>query len=154
MSDEAPRRAEGERPTGTVLGFDFGRRRIGVAVGQGITASARPLTTLTSRDDRIDFEAIGRLIGEWQPQALVVGLPLNTDGSEHDLTRRARRFRNQLAGRYNLPVHLVDERLTSVEAERQRPGYRRGAKGEIDRIAAQIILQSWFDGHGVTTGTP
>lgn len=136
-------------PPAILLGFDFGERRIGVAVGQSVTGTARALTTLTNRQSAPDWEAIGRLLAEWRPDALVVGIPRHMDDSEHALTRRATRFRNQLAGRYNLPVHTVDERLTSVEAEQTLRDARRGRydKSEIDRLAAELILQSWLDEH-------
>ena len=132
---------------GPLLGFDFGSKRIGVAIGQTLTASARPLVTLNNRDGAPDWQAIGALIEQWQPVALVVGLPLNMDGSEHEMTRAARRFGNRLAGRYNLPVHHVDERLTSIEAEERlsEMGKRDYDKGEIDRLAAQSILQTWLE---------
>ncbi len=132
---------------GPLLGFDFGSKRIGVAIGQTLTGSARPLTTLNNRDGAPDWSAISTLIEQWQPVALVVGLPLHMDGSEHDMTRAARRFGNRLAGRYNLPVHHVDERLTSIEAEQALGSAGRGGydKGEVDRLAAQTILQTWLD---------
>ncbi len=129
----------------TLLAFDFGTRRIGVAVGQTLTASVRPLTTLAYRDHKPDWECISTLIREWQPDRLVVGLPLHMDGSEQEMTRLARRFGNQLKGRYNLPVDMVDERLTSEEAERvmqQRDKKNRNTK--IDALAAQLILESWL----------
>jgi putative Holliday junction resolvase len=133
----------------TVLGFDYGTRRIGIAVGQEVTRNVTPLTTLSSKTGKPDWDSIGRLIAEWQPDLLVVGLPLQMDGSEQELTQRARRFGNQLKGRYNLPVEMVDERLTSYEAEqllRQR-SHKGAGHGEqqIDQVAAQLILQSWFD---------
>lgn len=134
----------------TLLGFDFGLRRIGVAVGQEITGTARPLVTLTSLNGAVDWPAIGRLIAEWRPGALIVGLPLHMDGTEHDLTRAARRFGNRLSGRYNLPVFFIDERLSSDEAERQLVSEGRGGrqhKQAIDQIAAQLILQNWLDQH-------
>lgn len=130
------------RPPQTLLGFDYGTRRIGIAVGQVITGTARPLTTLQSRNGKPDWDGIGRLIRDWLPDALVVGLPRHMDGSEHELTEAARRFGNQLAGRYNLPVYHVDERLTSVEAEQQLG--TTGDKGEVDRLAARIILEDWL----------
>lgn len=134
----------------TLLGFDYGLKRIGVAVGQELTGTANPLQTLTVGDGGIDWTAIGRLIAEWQADALVVGVPFNMDGSEHDMTLAARRFARRLAGRYGLPVYEIDERLSSVEAahalreQGQRPGRRR-QPGTIDRQAAQIILQTWLD---------
>ena len=130
----------------TLLGFDYGTRRIGVAVGQDITRSVTPLTTLLSQNDKPDWDAISKLITEWQPDRLVVGLPLHLDGSVQDLTEKAQRFGNQLKGRYNLPVEMVDERLTSHEAETElatRGG--KVAKADIDAMAAALILQSWLD---------
>ncbi len=128
---------------GVLLGFDFGDKRIGVAVGQTATGTARPLITLESHCSRPDWEGITALIAQWQPAGLIVGLPLTMDGSEQEMTRRSRRFGNQLRGRYNLPVFWTDERFTSVEAER-RDG-ARADKGAVDRIAAALILQSWLD---------
>ncbi|HKK13961.1 MAG TPA: Holliday junction resolvase RuvX [Gammaproteobacteria bacterium] len=137
----------------TLLGFDYGYRRIGVAVGQQLTATATGLTTLDARDGRPDWPAVDALVREWAPEAFVVGVPRHRDGSAHAMTRAAERFARQLEGRYRLPVHLEDERLTSREAERLlagRPGSPRKvqAKAEIDKLAARIILQSWLDSHG------
>lgn len=137
MNGSAPR---------TLLGFDFGTRRIGVAIGQELTGTARSLTTLNSRDGGPDWGAISRLIEEWQPDALVVGIPYHMDGSEMELTRLATRFGNRLQGRYNLPLFTVDERLTSAEAEAQlREEGGRFGKGDVDQMSAQLILQSWLD---------
>lgn len=130
--------------TEVLLGFDYGTKRIGIAVGQTLTGSARPLTIVRARDGKPDWEAISRLIAEWQPAALVVGLPVHMDGTEHERTARARRFGNQLAGRYNLPVHRVDERLTSYEAEQALRAQGKGGEA-LDAVAAQLILQSWLD---------
>ena len=130
----------------TLLGFDYGTKRIGVAVGQDITRSVTPLTTLHSQNNKPDWNAIGNLIAEWQPDRLVVGLPLHLDGTTQAITERAQRFGNQLKGRYNLPVELVDERLTSHEAETElaaRGG--KSTKADIDALAAALILQSWLD---------
>ncbi|GAB4295354.1 MAG: Holliday junction resolvase RuvX [Thiohalomonadaceae bacterium] len=132
--------------SGVLLGFDYGTKRIGVAVGQPLTGSARPLTIVRARDGKPDWEAITRLIAEWQPVALVIGLPVHMDGTEHERTARARRFGNQLAGRYNLPVHRVDERLTSYEAELELRAQGKGGEA-LDAVAAQLILQSWLDTH-------
>lgn len=134
----------------TLLGFDYGLRRIGVAVGQEVTRSVAPLTTLSRKTDKPDWDAITRLIAEWQPDLLIVGLPLTLEGEDQEMTQRARRFGNQLKGRYNLPVEMVDERLTSYEAEqlleqRSHNGAGRSDPEAIDQIAAQLILQSWFD---------
>jgi putative Holliday junction resolvase len=124
---------------GLFLGFDFGKRRIGVAVGQNVTRSARGLCTLHCVAQRPDWRAIGDLIRSWRPSALVVGLPLSIEGTEHPMTRAARRFGNQLAGRYQLPVHWVDERLSSVEASRSA-----ARREDIDREAARLILETWL----------
>ena len=129
----------------TLLGFDFGTRRIGVAVGQELTRTATALTTLNSADGGPDWTAIGRLIKEWQPAALVVGLPLNLDGSESESSRLARRFGNRLTGRYNLPVFTADERLSSSEAEAILAEQGRFEKADIDKLAAQLILQGWLE---------
>ncbi len=129
---------------GCILGFDYGERRIGVAVGEHLTRTARPLTTLTSRDGKPDWTTIHHLLEEWHPARLVVGLPLHLDGKEQSMTDRARRFGNQLHGRFGLPVSYADERLTSLEATRLLAGKGRN-KAAIDEVAAQLILQSWLE---------
>lgn len=130
----------------TLLGFDFGTRYIGVAVGQELTGTAQGLAALPTRDGGPDWDAITRLIDEWQPQAFVVGLPLNMDDTEQPLTQAARRFGNRLQGRYNRPVYLVDERLTSVEARARLAEAPRGrrTKPAVDRLAAELILRTWL----------
>ena len=132
----------------TLLGFDYGTKRIGVAVGQDITRTVTPLTTLRCVNETPDWPAISALIEEWKPDKLVVGLPLHLDGTAQALTDKAQRFGNQLKGRYNLPVEMVDERLTSHEAETEL-ATRKGktAKADIDALAAALILQSWLDQH-------
>lgn len=127
----------------TLLGFDYGTRRIGVAVGQTITATASALTTLQAVQQRPDWDRITALIATWQPDALVVGLPFNMDDTETEVATQARRFARQLEGRYRLPVHLVDERLTSLEAERQL-GKKAKRKENIDALAAKLILETWL----------
>ncbi len=134
----------------TILCFDFGLKRIGVAVGNTVTGQARALTTLCAEGTDARFRAIGALLGEWQPARVVVGRPLSLAGDAHDLTRRAQRFANQLRGRFNLTVVEVDERLSSVEAEanlRGQGGWRTRDKGAIDAEAARIILQDYLDTH-------
>lgn len=129
----------------TLLGFDFGKRRIGIAVGQEITGTASALCTLSARDGAPDWERITALIGEWRPGTLVVGLPHHADGTDSDMTRAARAFAQQLEARYRLPVATMDERLSShAAAELQRDGSGSG-NSSIDAIAAQIILQDWLD---------
>ena len=124
-------------PDITVLGFDWGRRRIGTAVGNSITRTATPLSTLRADRNDIKFDAIAALIRQWQPQQLVVGLPLHPDGAAHDNTSHARRFAHQLEGRFRLPVALVDERYTSVVAE-------GAGADDVDSAAAQLIVEQYL----------
>ena len=129
----------------TILGFDFGTKRIGIAIGQEVTATANPLTTITAVKHKPDWEAISKIIKEWQPDLFVVGLPVHMDGSEQPMTQAARRFSNQLNGRYQIPVALMDERLSSDEAEsilKEQSGFTD--KAQIDMMSAQLILQSWM----------
>jgi putative Holliday junction resolvase len=128
---------------GTLLGFDYGPRKIGVAVGQTVTGSASPLTTLRSRHEKPDWARIEHLVREWQPSAAVVGLPYNMDDTETELAPRVRRFARQLQGRFGLAVHLVDERLTSIEARRQL-GRAATSLEVIDAMAAKLILETWL----------
>lgn len=132
----------------TVLAFDFGTRRIGIAVGNTLLREARPLATIER--DRVDerFAAIAALIAEWQPARLVVGVPTHADGTPHAMTDRARQFARKLGGRFRLPVSEVDERYTTLAAKEQlaAAGVRGApARAQRDEVAAQIILQSWFD---------
>lgn len=127
-----------------VFGFDFGVKRIGIAMGNTLTGQAQPLTVIKAADNATRFQVIGDLINEWKPARLVVGEPRHPDGAEHDMTLRSRRFANQLHGRFNLPVELVDERYSSAVIAQKR--------GEIiDAKAAAIILQQYFDSHANTT---
>ncbi len=131
----------------TLLGFDFGLRKIGVAVGQMVTRSATPLATLRSRQEQPDWSGITALIKAWQPNALVVGLPFNMDDTECDWSPRVHRFARQLNGRYGLTVHLIDERLTSIEARHQlgaRPGHKLPTRETVDALAAALILETWL----------
>ena len=142
-----------EPARGTVLGFDYGRRRIGIAVGQRVTGSAHALATLPATDGSPDWERLDALVEEWRPTELVVGVPYNADGTPHDLTREALDFAHALGARSGLTVHTVDERLSSVEAERalkaQRgAGRRRIGKGDVDAAAACVILGSWLESRG------
>jgi putative Holliday junction resolvase len=121
-----------------VLGFDFGLKRIGVAVGNTAIRHAQPLITIKEATNDAKFAAIAALVDEWQPAICVVGLPLHPDGVEHEMTLRCRRFANQLRGRFGIETVLVDERYSSAIIPRQR--------GEsIDAQAAAIILQQYFD---------
>ena len=133
---------------GILLGFDFGTKRIGVAVGNSISGTARPLTTLHGEHNGHRFAAIAELIREWEPSALVVGLPCHDDGTPHELTRLCRRFAQRLEGRFDLPTLLVDERYTSTSASSQLAEMGiRGIKQKplLDQVAAQQILQAYFD---------
>jgi len=132
-----------ETQPGTILAFDFGLKRIGVAVGEPETGTAHPLPGIALTGDA-RFAAIGALVAQWRPATLVVGLPLAANGSTHDMTRRAERFARQLHGRFRLPVELVDERFTSVEAENRTRG-RRAGRLAVDSIAAQLILEQYLD---------
>ena len=136
----------------TLLGFDYGKKRIGVAVGQEITGTARGLVTLANIQQQPDWDKISAIIAQWHPQLLVVGLPVNMDGSPHELETVVRDFGESLKTRYNLPVEWIDERLSSREAEAiladQIPArHRQREKQEIDKLAAAIILQSWLHHH-------
>ncbi len=133
---------------GTILAFDFGVKRIGVAIGESLLGRARALTTIAAEDNDTRFAAIAKLIAEWQPKRLVVGLPRALDGTEHDMTARCRRFAHQLEGRFGLPVELIDERLSSSEAEARLADKGlawQARKKQVDAVAAEIILQDYFD---------
>ena len=133
----APMRAEGP-----LLAFDYGEKRIGVALGNSITRAARGLDTLTNRSVDFRFAQISRLGGEWQPVGFVVGMPVHPDGEEQPMIKLAKRFGNQLHGRYGLPVTWVDERYSSIAAQ------DAGASDDVlDAEAARIILQQFFDEH-------
>ena len=125
------------RPS-SFLAFDFGTRRIGVATGNTLTGSAEPLRTVGAGGEAA-FDAIGRLVDEWRPDALVVGVPVHPDGAAHENTRRARRFARQLHGRFHLPVHEVDERYSTTEA-------RAEGRRDLDAAAAAIILEQFLRG--------
>ncbi|MCO6426570.1 MAG: Holliday junction resolvase RuvX [Nitrosomonas communis] len=140
--------------SGTVLAFDFGKKRIGVAVGEQVLRLAHPLTTIHCEITKQRFEAIAKLIEIWHPVLLVVGLPTHADGSEHELTRLSQRFARRLEGRFGIKSILVDERYTTITA-RSSLG-EAGIKGKkqktmLDQIAAQHILQSFFDCDYATT---
>jgi putative Holliday junction resolvase len=130
-----------------VVAFDFGTRRIGVAFGQELLGKARPLTMLPARDGIPDWLVIEKLMAEWQPDQVVVGLPLNMDDTENDMCDRARKFGKRLHGRFHVPVDMVDERLTSFEAKGEvmaAGGERDFGKHGVDDLAAVLILETWF----------
>jgi putative holliday junction resolvase len=141
---------------GSLLAFDFGEKRIGVAIGTQLGAGqpgpARALTTIAGESNDARFAAIAALIAEWQPIRLVVGRPLSDDGTPHEMTARCERFANQLRGRFRLPVDVVDERYSSTEADanlRQRGLFWPERKTRVDAEAALIVLRSWFDTHAI-----
>ena len=138
----------------TVVAFDFGLKRTGVAVGNTLTGSASPECTLISKDEKPDWEGITKLFKLWKPVQLVVGMPVELDGSENPLRKRIDRFCNQLEGRYSLPVDQENEQFTSLEAAqrlkelRQSGRKRKVSKEEVDKIAATIILENWMQKNG------
>lgn len=135
----------------SVLAFDFGTRKIGIASGQSVTGSGSPLPAIPCRQQQPDWAAIEAVIREWRPDTLVVGLPLNMDDSESELSTRARRFARQLNGRFNLPVFMVDERLSTREArDRLGDDYRGGPDARVDSLAAVLMIESFFSSGGTT----
>lgn len=122
------------------MAFDFGTKRIGVAVGQKITGTATPVTVVKARDGKPEWQVIDRLVEEWKPAVFVVGLPINMDGTESDMSKAAARFGRRLHGRYGIRIELVDERLSTFEArEFETPE-------QLDAIAAKLILETWLAG--------
>ena len=133
---------------GTVMAFDFGEKRIGVATGETMLKNAHALITIETEVTETRFVEIGKLVTEWRPSLLIVGLPTHMDGTAHALTNLSKKFAQRLEGRFNLPVMMVDERLSSAEATQQLNGAGingREQKNMIDAVAAQVILQSYFD---------
>ena len=133
---------------GNIIGFDFGQKRIGVAIGNNISKSAQALITIESASNNQKFEAIQKIMDEWQPVSIVVGVPFNVDGSEHKVTNLCKKFAKQLEQKYALPIHLIDERYTSIEASYEIQDKKIDLKKRkllIDQIAAKIILQSYLD---------
>lgn len=132
----------------SLLAFDYGLKNIGVAYGQSITGTATELPPVPARDGIPNWEQLGKLLKEWQPQLLLVGLPLNMDDSESELSQRSRKFANRLHGRFGLPVELFDERLTTrlAKEEARERGHRGNyATAPVDSIAARLLLESWFN---------
>ncbi len=131
-----------------VLGFDFGTKRIGVAVGQTVTQSASPLTTVPAKEGIPQQGVIQKLIKRWQPDALIVGIPCHMDGSDQPITWAARKFIVWLKQEFDIPVYEMDERLSTKDARRNlfdEGGFKALQGGQIDRVAAQLILQNWLD---------
>ncbi|MDT0602376.1 Holliday junction resolvase RuvX [Thalassotalea castellviae] len=138
-------KAIGER---TVLGFDFGTKYIGVAVGQELTGTASPLGSIKAKDGIPNQEQLSKFFNEWQPNLIVVGLPLNMDGTNQNVTFAAKKFGNRLANQFKLAVEFVDERLTTADAKEQlfaQGGYRNLKKDNIDAESARLIIESFFE---------
>ncbi|HIQ53617.1 Holliday junction resolvase RuvX [Halopseudomonas pachastrellae] len=137
------------------MAFDYGTRQIGVAVGQTLTGNAEPLTNLRARDGVPDWDQLARLIREWEPNVLVVGLPLNMDGSASDMSERAARFARRLNGRFQLPVETVDERLSTFEAKQHLKDQGRTPSSyrddPVDSLAAALLLQTWLSSQSKET---
>ncbi|PKH02029.1 Holliday junction resolvase RuvX [Psychromonas sp. MB-3u-54] len=132
----------------SLLGFDFGTKSIGVATGQMITATAQPLAAIKANDGIPNWNIVEKVISDWMPDLIVVGLPLNMDGSEQPITQRAKKFANRLNGRFGVKVALQDERLTTASAKEfifTHGGYKALEKGKIDSVSAALILESWME---------
>ncbi len=134
----------------SLMGFDFGTRSIGIATGQEITGTASPLTSLKANEGIPDWVQLEKLLKEWQPDLLIVGLPLNMDGTEQEMTVRARKFGQRLHGRFGFQVEFKDERLTTTDAKArlfEHGGYKALGKSRVDAVSAQLILESWMESH-------
>ena len=135
----------GER---TVMGFDFGTKSIGIAIGQELTGTASSLQAVKARDWIPDWQLIKKQVDEWQPDLMVVGLPLNMDGTNQEVTFKAKKFANRLHNHFAIPVDTQDERLTTADAKArlfEQGGYRNLGKGNVDNMSAVIILESFFE---------
>ena len=134
----------------TLLGFDFGTKSIGVSTGQMITATAQPLAAIKANDGIPNWDIVKKVISDWQPDLLIIGLPLNMDGTEQPITQRARKFANRLNGRFGVKIALQDERLTTASAKEfifNHGGYKALEKGKIDSVSAALILESWMENY-------
>jgi putative Holliday junction resolvase len=137
-----------EKAPQSLLGFDFGTKSIGVATGQMITATAQPINAIKANDGIPNWDIVEKLIKEWQPDLVVVGLPLNMDGTEQPITQRAKTFANRLNGRFGVKTALQDERLTTASAKEfifERGGFKALDKGKVDSVSAALILESWME---------
>ncbi|WP_028835643.1 MULTISPECIES: Holliday junction resolvase RuvX [unclassified Pseudoalteromonas] len=138
-------KAQGER---TIMGFDFGTKSIGIAIGQELTGSATSLKAVKAQDGIPNWDDIAVQVKEWQPDLMVVGLPLNMDGTSQEVTFKAKKFANRLHNHYGIAVHTQDERLTTADAKArlfERGGYKNLGKGNVDNMSAVIILESFFE---------
>lgn len=133
-----------------LLGFDFGTKSIGVAAGQMITATAQPLAAIKANDGIPNWDIVEKVINDWKPDLVIVGLPLNMDGTEQPVTQRAKKFANRLNGRFGVKIALQDERLTTASAKEfifSHGGYKALAKGKVDSVSAALILESWMENY-------
>jgi putative Holliday junction resolvase len=138
------------------LGFDFGTKKIGVAIGQSLTRTATPLARLKAKQGTPDWQQIAHLIKEWQPVGLIVGIPLNMDGTEQAMTQKVKKFVQHLKTRFQLPVYTIDEQLTTVAARSElfeAGGYKALVNTEVDSVAAQILLESWLRENPLTNAS-
>ena len=132
----------------TVLGFDYGTTSIGIAIGQSLTGTGNPIGSIKAVDGIPKWEEIGMLIEEWQPDIVVVGLPLNMDGTEQEITQRAKKFANRINGRFGVKVATQDERLTTADAKARLfefGGFKALTKGQVDAMSAVLIIESYFE---------
>lgn len=141
---------EPSKAPANLLSFDFGTKSIGVATGQMVTATAQPLSAIKANDGIPDWNIVEKVLKEWMPDLVVVGLPLNMDGSEQPITQRAKKFANRLNGRFGVKIVLQDERLTTASAKEfifSHGGYKALEKGKIDSVSAALILESWMENY-------
>jgi len=134
----------------TLLGFDFGTKSIGVATGQMVTATAQPLAAIKANDGIPNWEVVATVIKDWSPDLVVIGLPLNMDGTEQAITKRAKKFGNRLNGRFGVTIAFQDERLTTASAKEfifERGGFKALEKGKVDSVSAALILESWMESY-------
>lgn len=132
----------------SILGFDFGKKSIGVAIGQEVTGTAAPLAAIPARDGIPNWDTIAAIYAEWQPQVVVVGLPLNMDGSTQQITFAAKKFGNRLHNKFKIPVETYDERLTTTDAKArlfELGGFKKLEKGKIDSVSACLIVEGWME---------
>lgn len=130
------------------MGFDFGTKSIGIAMGNALTGNATPLAAIKAQDGIPNWDQLEKLLKEWHPDRLIIGLPLNMDGTEQELTRRARKFGNRLHGRFGYPIEFQDERLTTTDARArlfEEGGYKALSKDAVDSVSAALIVESWLE---------
>ena len=132
----------------TLMGFDFGSKSIGIAIGQEITGSANPLQSLKARDGIPNWDNLAAIVQQWQPDLFIVGLPLNMDGTNQPITFAAKKFANRLTAKYGIPTQTQDERLSTVDAKAQlfaQGGYKNLTKNKVDNLSAKLIIESWCE---------